>query len=291
MKNKLYKNLRTGRLQLAVQLKTKAGVYQLINLINKKIYIGSSNDLYRRLGNYLQFSNLKREQNRSKITKAILKYGYDNFGFKILEFIELNPNLTKIEKRKVILDREQHYLNTLKPEYNINKQAESRLGIPHTLKTKKLMVLNSKVSKKIFVYNEDGVFFYESSSISLIAGLININRLIITRKLKKYKSKPVLLLNRDNTKKYIISYTSLNESELSKFILSVKNQLPHNTKQPHSKKVYVYYLDGKPYNLSPFANLAKITKEFKMAEATINKYAKLRTPYKKFNLIFSFTPI
>src|SRR6267378_1101156 len=239
MKNKLYKNLRTGRLQLAVQLKTKAGVYQLINLINKKIYIGSSNDLYRRLGNYLQFSNLKREQNRSKITKAILKYGYDNFGFKILEFIELN----------------------------------------------------SKVSKKIFVYNEDGVFFYESSSISLIAGLININRLIITRKLKKYKSKPVLLLNRDNTKKYIISYTSLNESELSKFILSVKNQLPHNTKQPHSKKVYVYYLDGKPYNLSPFANLAKITKEFKMAEATINKYAKLRTPYKKFNLIFSFTPI
>jgi len=46
------------------------------------------------------------------------------------------------------------------------------------------MVLNSKVSKKIFVYNEDGVFFYESSSISLIAGLININRLIITRKLK-----------------------------------------------------------------------------------------------------------
>jgi len=41
MKNKLYKNLRTGRLQLAVQLKTKAGVYQLINLINKKIYIGS----------------------------------------------------------------------------------------------------------------------------------------------------------------------------------------------------------------------------------------------------------
>jgi hypothetical protein len=28
-----------------------------------------------------------------------------------------------------------------------------------------------------------------------------------------------------------------------------------------------------------------------MAEATINKYAELRTPYKKNNLIFSFSPI
>ncbi len=55
--------------------------------------------------------------------------------------------------------------------------------------------------------------------------------------------------------------------------------------------MFVYYLDGKSYALSPFDNLAQVKKEFKMAEATINKYAELRTPYKKNNLIFSFSPI
>jgi len=55
----------------------------------------------------------------------------------------LEPDLTKLEQRKAILVREQHYLNIIKPEYNILKIAWSRLGIPHSLKTRKLMIKNS----------------------------------------------------------------------------------------------------------------------------------------------------
>src|SRR6266852_3397853 len=250
MKNttNLYKNLVQARSTLDLQIKKKAGIYQLVNLKNNKTYIGSSNNLYRRLSIYLSPASLNRDliSFNSKIARALLKYGYKNFGIKILEFIELDINLTKKEQKKAILEREQYYLDTIKPEYNIQKIAGSRLGSSHTLKTRKLM---------------------------------------------KSKSKPVLLLNRDNTNKFIISYTPLNQSELDKFIISIENKLAHNTKQPNSKKVFVYYLDGKSYALSLFDNLAQVKKEFKMAEATINKYAELRTPYKKNNLIFSFSPI
>jgi hypothetical protein len=98
------------------------------------------------------------------------------------------------------------------------------------------------------------------SSISIVAKRININRLIIAINLKKSKDKPVLLLNKQNTKNYIISYTPLNKYELAKFIVSIKNKLPNNTKQPHSKKVYVYYLDGKSYTSNPFNSLTKVKK-------------------------------
>lgn len=83
------------------------------------------------------------------------------------------------------MDREQHYLNAIKPEYNILKIAGSRLGSPHTIKTRKLLSLNSKVSKLIFVYNEFGNFVKAYSYILSVAAITNINRLVISRNLKK----------------------------------------------------------------------------------------------------------
>ena len=67
----------------------------------------------------------------SIIYSALLKHGYDNFSLDILEYCEVN----------VLIKREQYYLNILKPEYNILKAANSRLGSKHTLKTRGLMSL------------------------------------------------------------------------------------------------------------------------------------------------------
>jgi group I intron endonuclease len=293
MNNTLHKNLTLARLILAVLLKRKAGIYQLVNLQNNKTYVGSSHNLYRRLCCYLSPATLKRDLKsyNSVIAQALLKYGPMNFGIRILEFIELDHNLSNKQQKKIIFDREQHYLNAIKPEYNILKIAGSRLGSPHTFKTRKLMSLNSKVRKLIFVYNEFGNFIKAYSSILSVAAITNINRLVISRNLKKYEFKPVFLLNKNNTAKFILSYTSLSQLELDNFILSNKDKPAHNIKQPHSKKVYVYYPDGKSYGSSPLNSLAQVKKEFKMSEATINKYAKLKTSYKKNNLIFSFTPL
>lgn len=66
------------------------------------------------------------KRGKSRICASLLKYGYSNFSLEILEYCSAS---------EVIL-REQHYLDLLKPEYNILPVAGSRFGIPHTALTK-----------------------------------------------------------------------------------------------------------------------------------------------------------
>jgi group I intron endonuclease len=52
------------------------------------------------------------------ICRAIKKYGFANFSLKILEFCDKHS----------VLEREQYYMDLLKPKYNLNPKAGSRLG-------------------------------------------------------------------------------------------------------------------------------------------------------------------
>jgi group I intron endonuclease len=74
-----------------------------------KSYVGSAIDLSQRLKNYYNISYLEREikKNNSMIYKALLKYGYSSFKLDILECCD--PT--------VLIDREQYYLDHLKPVY------------------------------------------------------------------------------------------------------------------------------------------------------------------------------
>lgn len=53
---------------------------------------------------------------------ALLKYGYENFNFEILEYCRADE----------LVIREQYYLDLLNPEYNILKNAYSLLGFKHS---------------------------------------------------------------------------------------------------------------------------------------------------------------
>lgn len=86
----------------------KSGIYKITNIINNKCYIGSSWDVENRLRTHK--SKLKKGKNTIKLQNAFNKYGKENF---IFEFLEIVP----IEGLK---DKEQYYLNVLKPEYNID---------------------------------------------------------------------------------------------------------------------------------------------------------------------------
>lgn len=129
-------------------IKNKAGVYQLINLINGKSYIGSSINIYRRLNEYLNplYLNRNLKKGESKIIKAFLKYGCINFGIKILEYIELDSSYSSSKTRQLILwplrEREQFHLDLIKPEYNINKVAGSNLGRKFSLIVRTKMSLS-----------------------------------------------------------------------------------------------------------------------------------------------------
>jgi group I intron endonuclease len=59
------------------------------------------------------------------IYKAIVKYGHSNFKLEILEYCDPSE----------ILSREQHYLDLLKPYYNMLNIAGSSFGYEHTDET------------------------------------------------------------------------------------------------------------------------------------------------------------
>jgi group I intron endonuclease len=76
----------------------------------------------------------KVKSRTSIIYSALLKHGYDNFTLDIVEYCEVD----------ILIEREQYYFDLLKPEYNILKAANSRIGSKHSLKTRALMSLKLK---------------------------------------------------------------------------------------------------------------------------------------------------
>lgn len=103
----------------------KSGVYRWINKKTGKSYIGSSIDLSRRFNQYYNYNHISDLKHNMLIYKALLKSGYSNFQLQILEYCD----------KYNLLEREQYYIDLLKPEYNILLNAASSLGFKHTEKT------------------------------------------------------------------------------------------------------------------------------------------------------------
>jgi group I intron endonuclease len=77
--------------------KGKSGVYKITNLVNHKIYIGQSIDLWTRINEgYLQKLPKQKSHNRY-IQRSWNKYGSENFIFEVVEYCDvedLNPRET-----------------------------------------------------------------------------------------------------------------------------------------------------------------------------------------------------
>lgn len=93
-------------------LPNKSGIYQIKNLINNKIYIGSSKSMMKRKRSHLD--TLRRNIHHSrKLQLSWNKYGENNFEFSVLEYCDVD----------LLETREQFYLDRLCPEFNISKNA------------------------------------------------------------------------------------------------------------------------------------------------------------------------
>lgn len=96
-------------------------IYKIVNLINNKIYIGSTKELSARKSAHI--TDLRGNRHHSLyLQRAWNKYGEQNFKFEIVESIDSIDSL---------LIREQFYLDTLNPQYNICPTAGSSLGCKH----------------------------------------------------------------------------------------------------------------------------------------------------------------
>lgn len=141
----------------------KSGVYRWVNTLTGETYIGSAVSLSKRFSVYFSTKSVNEVLNRSKskILSALLKYGYSAFRLEILEICNSNQTI----------DREQYYLDLLKPEYNILSLASSSLGKLHSEETKlkisnslKGRSLSKEVKEKMSIARTGKIFSEETKN-------------------------------------------------------------------------------------------------------------------------------
>jgi len=99
-----------------------SGIYEIVNLVNGKRYIGSAVNLEARWK--LHRHHLKHGSHHSRhLQSSWTKHGPEFFEFRVLETVVV---------KSALIEREQHYFDTLRPEYNIAPVAGSCLGVRAT---------------------------------------------------------------------------------------------------------------------------------------------------------------
>lgn len=102
-----------------------SGVYKILNVKNGRSYIGSSENLKKRIWDHLQ-SLLHNEHHSYKLQADFRRYNVDDFDVSILELCGVMN----------LIQREQFYIDSQKPYYNIAQVAGSSLGVKRSDETK-----------------------------------------------------------------------------------------------------------------------------------------------------------
>lgn len=98
---------------------SSVGIYKILNKINNHFYIGSSDRQFKeRFKEHCRCYELYKEGNHKNnhpiLWAAYDKYGIDNFQVELIEILDEKTS-------EEILQREEFYIQTLNPEYNICK--------------------------------------------------------------------------------------------------------------------------------------------------------------------------
>jgi len=113
----------------------KCGIYCIKNMVNNKVYVGKSKNIYKRIHQHLyDLRNNRIKNENSYLLNSWNKYGNENFEYSILEFLELDENLVK--------NRELYWmnkLNSLNREFGYNLRQDSSTN----------MITNKETSLKI----------------------------------------------------------------------------------------------------------------------------------------------
>lgn len=180
----------------------KSGIYQIKNMINGKVYIGSAINFSKRKQEHFNYP----KKSAILLQKALTKYGKGNFEFTQIEFCE-KESLYKNEQ--YWMDHFQSYKREF--GYNIAEKAEgsrggTKEGAAKSVKTKRLKGFNKNTypelsisklgnknpmfgrkgkdnptSKKVYCYNKENVLLFEFECCKQASIKLNIPRRSISR--------------------------------------------------------------------------------------------------------------
>jgi len=116
-------------------------IYKISSLISDKIYVESAVNFKKRHNRHISDLNLKRH-NSPKLQCFVNKHGIECLIFSIIE---------NVEDRELLIEREQFYIDTLKPWFNIRLIANSPKGLKASDETKRKMSIAQTGKKRNFL--------------------------------------------------------------------------------------------------------------------------------------------
>lgn len=196
------------------------GIYQIKNLVNGKVYIGSAVNFKKRWDHH-KFRLKKGNHHSSHLQRSWEKYGGNVFIFEIIETVEDKENL--LQREQYYLDKYESYNHT--KGYNICPKAGTTLGVVCSDETKRKI---SEV-KKGKLKGEDNPFYGKKHTTEVKEKMSELKKNIVGEKHSKSKTtneqaKQVKILLRD---------TSLLMREIAE-IVGVSFNVVSNIKRGHS---------------------------------------------------------
>lgn len=154
------------------------GVYVIENMVNNKVYIGSTVRNFKER-KACHFNSLKRGTHHCKpLQEEFNQYGEASFQFDVLENIS-----DEFEVRQV----EQKWLKELNPDYNVKLYVGG--VITHTKETKeKIRTAKYKDLPKVEAYTKEGTFLGIYNSQAECTREFNINSIDISRVMSGHMS-------------------------------------------------------------------------------------------------------
>lgn len=206
----------------------KTGVYRIVNLVNSKVYIGSTAQSFKKRG-VQHYSDLVRGVHKNSYLKhSWNKYGEKNFKFEIVEFCDSQDTLT----------REQYWLDFTKSYdktvgYNINPLASGTPNMVREVIEKRRQTMLRKYASGELVSPFKGKPAWNKGQPMTEAWKQNLrkpktitDKVIEKRKFcsKKARDKSPKILVYDNNGNYIKTFNS--SMDLYEYSLNENHDLP-----------------------------------------------------------------
>ena len=135
-----------------------SGIYCIENVVNHKIYIGSSKNIYQRLLKHFALLRHNKHEN-AHLQNAWNKYGESSFEWSVIEKCDIT----------ILTRREQYCIDLFGAEYNITKKVERNILSKESRikqgETRRRLHEEGKLEWNfnpipIYVYNLDGSFLF-----------------------------------------------------------------------------------------------------------------------------------
>lgn len=261
------------------KLKEKCGIYMFFNMISGKRYIGSSVDIYNRIHEHVHNLNNNKSHN-AHFQNSWNKYGEEVFMFCVLEFCD----------SEIRFDREQYYIDTLKPEYNLTLNVIANFGHIPTKETKE-KISNTLKDK----YASGEITTYKQEHLWETVYIYNVNTFCLEATCK-CKADALRLINYKSThfdekRIYCGKYCLTTRQFLNK--KEVVNYISENLLRANSTKgIYIITEDSKG-NIQYYSSLSECAKGSQSSRSTLSKHtdASKDNPYliRKSNLKFYYS--